>query len=118
MSRQHNTDANASNKTLFEYIRGKYPAPDDTNLAQYLFDHKDKMRTWRDFAECVSASTTEGNEMNVFKSSIWAVCQEFLGKLTDVEEKMYTRERGGVWTCDGEIIAIRSILKDLKKTFP
>jgi N-acetylglucosamine kinase-like BadF-type ATPase len=120
-------------KTLFEYITSTYPRPEDDKLVQYIYANKNRLRTWKDFAEVVAeqVETEEGESINVFKSSSWAVCQEFLGKIRDREELNYTRSRGGIWSIASQIvdidckmkvivdiITVRDILTDLKQAYP
>lgn len=120
-------------KTLFEYITSTYPRPDNNELAQYILANKERIHTWKDFAEIIAEQIElgEGESINVFKSSSWAVCQEFLGRIRDREDLNYTRSRGGVWSVATQmvdidckmkvivdVISLREILEDLVQKFP
>lgn len=120
-------------KTLFEYITSTYPRPEDDMLVQYIYANKERLHNWVDFAEVVAEQIelSEGENINVFKSSSWAVCQEFLGRIHDREELNYTMSRGGIWSVATQIvnidckmkvivdvISLREILEDLVQKFP
>ena len=75
--------------------------------------------TMRDFATSVSLYLEEDEKdnggMNVFKSSTWAVCQEFLGNLSDEEDLLtYAQSRSGQWSS----ITMREFLTALQVRFP
>lgn len=120
-------------KTLFEYITSAYPCPEDKQLVDYIRTNKDLLNDWRAFAELVSEfeEKHEHDGISVYKSSSWAVCQEFLGNLQTPEELEYTRMRSGIWSITPHIVAVgseskavddiitlRSILKDLVQKYP
>jgi len=56
----------------------------------------------------------------VRKSSTWAVCQEFLGKLSD-DDLEYSQQRGGLWAINpgsSSPVSVREVLQELFYEFP
>lgn len=97
------------NKLLSDY------GVDDQKLLKILreADEQSKLKTWKDFAN-ILANQYEENDMSVYKSSTWAVCQEFLGNLHG-EDLNYAQSRGGIWSLDRNI-SVREILEALQKS--
>lgn len=117
-----------ANTPLFEYLTIFYPIPVDTMLAQYIIDNKDRLHNCRDFAQVVAEQieSTEGDTISVTTSSIWAVCQEFLGRLHD-EDLSYAQTRSGVWSFvpsnDNDsnvedVLTFRDVLDVIAQKFP
>lgn len=115
--------------TLLQYVFTTYPAPERDRNMKSLYDDltsadtQGTLNNWKDFALVVSKNCEKHEvDMSVYKSSTWAVCQEFLGTLNH-EEKEYAEWRGGIWSMnmkegDVIIVQVRDILTDLKKRYP
>lgn len=82
-----------------------------------LADLDKKLNTWRDFAEILAKyEEQDEKEMTVSKSSVWAVCQEFLGNLHG-EDLEYAQTRGGMWSYIRPV-TVREILERLQEDYP
>jgi hypothetical protein len=113
------------NETLLQFVKRCYPSDDSESRFSILEqrDSEKPIETYLDFAQVVKEMSEDGEQdMNIYKSSTWAVCQEFLGKLNE-EELLYSNNRGGIWYSNveqGEYISItiRKILNILKVHYP
>jgi hypothetical protein len=106
--------------TLFQTLEQKYPPQSiRENLMIFLKskDNEHELKNWRQFAEAVSDYESKGQEppMTVRKSSTWAVCQEFLGKLSNRDDLDYAETRDGVWCTKFSTEYIREAYKLGKK---
>jgi len=100
------------------YVLTKYETA-DRELVRYLMKNDENIRTYKDFAFFLALYTSRDEpNMNVLKSSTWAVCQEFLGNLSG-DYLDYSQSRGGSWSfTDGENVSVRQVLTDLRETYP
>jgi hypothetical protein len=113
-------------ETLLQFVNRCYPADNESRF-NYLKkrDSENQIKTWRDFAMILSEISANGDsDMNVYKSSTWAVCQEFLGNLKEKDLK-YAQGRGGIWCSDFDVekgtfssITVRDMLESLKIHYP
>jgi hypothetical protein len=116
--------------SLYQTVMKDYPVhfnnrPDHMQLTIMLqrLHSEGQLATWKDFAEAMSQYVAEKN-MNVYKSSTWAVCQEFLGNLNKSDYD-YAQSRGGIWSHEAggkdvgqTIVSVRQILTRLRRDYP
>jgi hypothetical protein len=106
-----------SNNLFIDIIFEKYPSYDNNLIAYfrsyYINNLHDFLRVFSNYLEL------DEPDMNVCKSSLWAVCQDFLGNLSE-HDSNYAKNRGGIWSINidkitGEynIISFRNIINNL-----
>ena len=114
---------------IVDYMERLYPHP---SIYAFFRSQKKQLNNWRDIVELI-ADYHKGDDLDmcVSKSSSWAVCQEFLGKL-DIHELRYVEGRAGIWSIapsvafdvDGypqvttNIVTTRDIISDILQQFP
>ena len=135
-SPQNPSNAKPQKESLFAVLCRDYlsygTSLDDLRIKHLQsLDTDGKLTTWRDFAKGLSdiIELEEEGVMNVRKSSTWAVCQEFLGNLSD-SDLWYSTQRGGIWSIsygqeddngrvsDAKIVSVRQILNRFKTEYP
>jgi len=113
----HHMDA-PKRPSLMEFVMEEFPDAYNVGLITFLLaeNKKSEIKTWREFAEKVSyfVSRDEPN-MRVTKSSTWAVCQVYLGRIHDREDWEYAMSRGGLWSPS---TSVRSVLNSLFEKYP
>jgi len=105
-------------QSLFDKLREHYQVYDQAlyNKLSQLND-EGQLTSWKQFAIALADYHAQDEEdMNVFKSSTWAVCQEFIGNLRGGDLR-YAKKRGGIWSLDGQI-SVREILIEFQLQFP
>ena len=112
--------ATAIKKSLLQYVLEKYPNTTYTNFLKFCEPYN--INNWRDFAEMYAKFVSiECENITVYDSSSWGVCQEFLGNLTG-RDLWYTESRSGFWsmpdTSTLQIVTVREILSDLWENYP
>lgn len=95
--------------SLMTYLEKTFGIPESKEKLMFC-----QITSVKDFARALMIdSEAEDTDMNVFKSSTWAVCKEFFGEL-DGDELEYASHRGGYW--DG-VHTVREILGHLRDIY-
>ena len=122
------------NVTLLDYVKGKFYSDQNEKFFEYL-DNRD-LNNWMDFAKSLRDYEAKflGDYVRDYElvgekkiplelSSTYAVCMEYLGLLSR-DEKEYSSQRGGVWSCNYDptkkkcnVITVRDVLDDLMTKF-
>jgi len=102
---------------ILDFVESKFPCKNKKQWAYLTQCYKEKpFEKWQDFVTCLSSyESNENKDMNVVKSSSWAICQEFLGNLTG-DDLEYTKERSGIWNLDRQITT-REVLLAVKMKY-
>lgn len=112
---------------IINALEQDYPSPNQKAI-DFLRqrDKESPISNWRQLTEALAVFFRDNDpNMNVCKSSSWAVCQEFLGNVRD-DLLWYTRARGGLWSYSFDLdrdpqyesTTVREILEDFRKRFP
>lgn len=108
--------SDAKSTSIADFLKEKYPAPGNPNIAEVLA--KTELKTWKDFATAVALVVDEGSSMNVYSSSTWAICKEYLGSLGG-RDLAYTRRRDGTWAATEKwTVTFREVMEAVKKAYP
>lgn len=98
---------------LLSYVLERFPG--NNRFCNYLLENERDIRTYKDFAFFVSLFySREDRFISVFRSSTWAVCQEFIGNLSG-DLLNYSMRRVGIWS---NTVTMRMLLEDLRINFP
>ena len=122
---------------IVDYAFNTFPTKDHILLQfkNYCLQFEDLDNwNWKDFTQKLSDFLfDQDNQISVTSSSTWAVCQEFLDKLSGYELN-YAQSRGGLWSLrinktgenkinaedtetNVEVISVRRVLNDLRKKY-
>ena len=100
--------------TLVRFILKKYHCEDARFLKKLALSQP---KNWRDFAQLLLDHVSYQG-IDVYQSSTYAVCSEFLGKLKGLDLH-YAKTRGGSWNCvNNEVISVREVLSILVVKYP
>ena len=90
---------------FMKYLYNKYGYPSDKDLQTFL--DKQDIENMDDFVEnTVQYIENKIDNVNVYYSSTWAVCKEFLNELNK-NDSNYTKGRSGKWN---DNITMRDII--------
>jgi hypothetical protein len=125
---------------IVDYAFNTFPTKDNVLLQfkNYCFQFEDLNNwNWKDFTQKLSNFLfDQDNHISITNSSTWAVCQEFLDKLSG-KELYYSQSRGGLWALrvnnlqetekniedreeteqNVEVISVRRVLNDLRENY-
>lgn len=95
--------------SLTEFVQQNYPSDDASFMEKLVLSQPE---TWRDFTQLLLNHVIHPG-INVYQSSTFAVCSEFLGNL-DGSDLQYAQNRGGIWSCfNNNIVSVRDLLSIL-----
>jgi hypothetical protein len=81
-----------------EFLQKNYPVKETSKFYDIIY--KSKIESVEDFLKKVSVIISGDNpKFGVRDSSCWAICQKYLGNLSE-SDIAYTNGRGGIWYID------------------